>query len=232
MILDLHVHSTYGSRDSSISLEQLAAEARAMGLYGMTLTEHDEPWDPDELARLSAQLGVLFIPAREVQSDMGHVIAFGLSRESWRITRAAELRQEADKCGGYLVSAHPFRYLRDTSRVRPSFLLEDPAWRPASLEEAASHPVFGLVDAIEVVNAHCKEEDNDLAWQTARLLDKPMVGGSDVHSPGWLGDAVTVFSSAIKDADEFPAALRAGGFHPAVGFRQGRLTPFEKAAVG
>ena len=162
MIFDLHVHSLHGSRDSVVSLEQLAAEARAVELDGMALVEHDEPWEPAELARLSAELGVLFIPAREVQSDMGHVIAFGLSAESWRITKLDELRQEADDVGGYLVSAHPFRYLHDTSRARPSFLLEDPAKRPASVEEAASYPVFQLVDAVEAVNAHNKEEEERL----------------------------------------------------------------------
>ena len=83
MIFDLHVHSAHGSRDSSVSLEQLAAEARAMGLDGMALVEHDEPWTPMSLESLSAELGVLFIPAREVQSEMGHIIAFGLSQESW-----------------------------------------------------------------------------------------------------------------------------------------------------
>ena len=228
MIFDLHVHSSHGSRDSVISLEQLAAEARAMGLDGIALVEHDEPWDPNELAELSTELGVLFIPAREVQSDMGHVIAFGLSPERWGITKLEELRQEADNVGGYLVSAHPFRYLYDTSRVRPSFLLEDPAKRPASVEEAAGYPVFRLVDAIEAVNAHNKEEENAFAWETAQLLDLPVTGGSDVHDPGQLGDAVTVFPNAIKNTDDFLLALRAGGFYPATGLRQGRLTPYAK----
>ncbi len=232
MIFDLHVHSLHGSRDSVVSLEQLAAEARAVELDGMALVEHDEPWEPAELARLSAELGVLFIPAREVQTDMGHVIAFGLSAESWRITKLDELRQEADNAGGYLVSAHPFRYLYDTSRARPSFLLEDPAKRPASVEEAASYPVFQLVDAVEAVNAHNKEEENAFAWEIARLLNKPSIGGSDVHGPGWLGDAVTVFPSAIEDADGFLQALRDGGFYPATGLRQGRLTPYGKVVAG
>lgn len=226
MIFDLHVHSVHGSYDSVISLEQLAAEARAMGLDGMALVEHDEPWDPSELAGLSAELGVLFIPAREVQTEMGHVIAFGLSLESWEITKLAELRQEADNNGGYLVSAHPFRYLYDTTRTRPSFLLEDPAKRPASVEEAAGYPVFRLVDAVEAVNAHNKEEENAFAWEAAQLLDLPVTGGSDVHGPGQLGDAVTVFPNAVKDPDDFLLALRDGGFYPAIGLRHGRLTPY------
>ena len=228
MILDLHVHSVHGSHDSVVSLEQLATEARAMGLDGMALVEHDEPWDPVELRELSAELGVLFIPAREVQSEMGHVIAFGLSPERWGITQLDELRQEADNSDGYLVSAHPFRYLYDTSKTRPSFLLEDPAKRPASIEEAAGYPVFRLVDAIEAVNAHNKEEENTFAWETAQLLNKPVIGGSDVHNPGQLGDAVTVFPNAVKDTDGFLLVLRAGGFYPATGLKQGRLTPFAK----
>ncbi len=228
MIFDLHVHSVHGSRDSVVSLEQLAAEARAMGLDGMALVEHDEPWDPKELAELSAELGVLFIPAREVQSDMGHIIAFGLSPERWGITKLEELRQEADNSGGYLVSAHPFRYLYDTSRARPSFLLEDPAKRPVSIEEASGYPVFRLVDAIEAVNAHNKEEENTFAWETAQLLNKRVIGGSDVHGPGQLGDAVTVFPSAVKDPDDFLQALRDGGFYPATWLKHGRLTPFAR----
>ena len=88
--------------------------------------------------------------------------------------------------------------------------------------------MFRLVDAIEAVNAHNKEEENAFAWEAAQLLNLPVTGGSDVHGPGQLGDAVTVFPNAVKDPDDFLLALRDGGFYPAIGLRHGRLTPYAK----
>ena len=45
MIFDLHVHSKHGSNDSNMTVEQLAIEAKLIGLDGLALVEHYKPCD-------------------------------------------------------------------------------------------------------------------------------------------------------------------------------------------
>ena len=229
MIFDLHVHSKHGSNDSNMTLDQLASEAKLIGLDGLALVEHDKPWDPNELERLSQKHGVVFIPAREVQTEEGHIIAFGLGNDSWETSQIERLRDEADKCGGYLVSAHPFRYLNDTSTIRRSFLLEDPSNRPASAKEASAYNVFKFVDAIEVFNAQNDSSENIMGWETAIILNKPMIGGSDVHRKGQLGNGTTVFYEKIDGLETFMAALKGGHFYPSTGLTIGKLRRYPES---
>jgi len=229
MIFDLHVHSKHGSNDSNMTVEQLAIEAKLIGLDGLALVEHDKPWDINELEKLSKQHGILFIPAREVQTEVGHITTFGLGNDSWKVSQIEDLRGEADKCNGYLVAAHPFRYLNDTSKLRPSFLLEDPTNRPASAEEASGYNAFKFVDAIEVFNAQNDSKENIMGWETAKILSLPMVAGSDVHKEGQLGQGTTIFHEKIDGVKTFIAALKGGNFYPATGLRAGKLRRYPES---
>ncbi|PZC50762.1 MAG: PHP-associated [Chloroflexi bacterium] len=212
-----------------MTITQLASEAKLIGLDGLALVEHDKPWDLNELERLSQKHGVVFIPAREVQTEVGHITAFGLGNDSWNISKIEHLRDEVNKCGGYLVSAHPFRYLNDTSKIRRSFLLEDPTNRPASAEEASAYNVFKFVDAIEVFNAQNDSNENIMGWETAKILNKPMIGGSDVHRKGQLGNGTTFFYEKIDGLKTFMAALKRGRFYPSTGLKTGKLRRYPES---
>jgi len=235
MLFDLHVHTSHGSGDSTLSLQELVEEAYAIGLDGACLTEHDTPWDPDELQRIAGQYNnILLVPALEMQTNMGHVIVIGLDRDASEITRATgimgatDLRRVSDEVGAYMIAAHPFRYLLDRSTFHASHLLEDPLRYPGSVEEAMRHPLFNLVDAIEVANGGNTSEENAFAWEVAHRLKKPMVGGSDGHSGDELGRCVTVFPGPIDSKDQFLETLRTGKYYPAVGLREGGLRSFRE----
>ena len=227
MLFDLHVHTSHGSGDSVLTLHELVEEAYAIGLEGVCLTEHDTPWDPDELQRITKQYrNILVVSALEIQTDMGHVIVIGLDSEAIEITGATELRRVSDEAGAYMVAAHPFRYLLDRSTLHASHLLEDPSRYPGSIEEAMRHPLFNLVDAIEVANGGNTNEENAFALEVALRLKKPMTGASDAHSSNELGRCVTVFPGAIHSRYDLLAALGAGEFYPAAGLREGKLHLF------
>ena len=229
MLFDLHVHTSRGSRDSTLSLQELVEEAYAIGLDGACLTEHDTPWDPDELQCIAGQYkNILLVPALEMQTNMGHVTIIGLHRDASEITDATELRRVSDEVGAYMIAAHPFRYLMDKSAFHASHLLEDPSLYPGSVEEAMRHPLFNLVDAIEVANGGNTSEENALAWEVAHRLKKPMIGGSDGHSGDELGRCVTVFPEPVFPPGELLEALRTRRFYPAVGLREGDLCPFRE----
>ena len=77
-LFDLHIHTTKGSSDSNLSPEDLILEADRMGLRGLCLTEHSGPWDLHEFRRFADLHNVVLIRAMEVETDMGHVLAFGM----------------------------------------------------------------------------------------------------------------------------------------------------------
>jgi predicted metal-dependent phosphoesterase TrpH len=231
MIIDLHVHTTRGSGDSSLLPEELVEEAQRIGLEGACLTEHSGPWDRFEFHRFTSHHnGVLLIPAMEVETTVGHITVFGLNSYVPGIRDPKGLRAVADEMDAYVVLAHPFRNLLQNipNNIDNNLLFKGTGRRPQTAEDAADHPIFDLIDAIEVANGATTAAENALAVEVAQLLGKPMVGGSDAHSANGLGSCVTVFPKPITSVEEFMYALHMGDFYPATGLPGGRLKPIGK----
>ena len=108
-IFDLHLHTVRGSSDSGLTTDQLIQEAQRIGLDGVCLTEHSGGWEAAELASAFKGSGLTAIRALEVNTDMGHILAFGLHRYVSGMHTAAGLRKVVDRAGGVMISAHPFR---------------------------------------------------------------------------------------------------------------------------
>ena len=227
MLIDLHVHTTRGSEDSGLAPEQFVEEAIRIGLEGACFTEHSGGWDRLEFQRFAdEQRPLLLVQALEVETNMGHVTVIGLDGYVTGMSDVAELRQVAENAGAYMIAAHPFRRLFDQAANGANLLFKDPARYPQTVEEAAEHPVFSLVDAIEVANGGNTDQENTFALGVAQYLGKPMVGGSDAHSHNGLGACVTAFPEAIGSEQELLEALRAGKFYPATGLRTGTVQRF------
>ena len=226
-LFDLHIHTTKGSADSSLSPEDLILEAERLGLRGLCITEHSGPWDRHEFQRFANRHSVVLVRAMEADTDMGHMLAFGLDRYQSGFHRAEELCRAARKAGGFVVSAHPFRgVLGKHMPDRPYLYRSLPDPIPDTPEGALDHPVFQLANAIEVANGGTADEENEFAMKVAGFLGLPVTGGSDAHSVHGLGKFVTAFRDEISSEAEFLKALHKGTFYPAVGLREGRLRPF------
>ena len=226
-LFDLHIHTTRGSADSSLTPADLILEAERLGLRGLCLTEHAGPWDRHEFAAFAALHNVVLIRAMEADTDMGHILVFGVDRYQSGFHHAAELSRAARAAGGFVVSAHPFRgVLGQHHRTRP-YLYPDPNEPiPTEPAAAAQHPVFALADAVEVANGGTSEAENRFAADVAHHLNMPVTGGSDAHSTHGLGRFVTEFPDEIFDEAQFLAALHRGDFRPMAGLRQGALRPY------
>jgi len=226
-LFDLHIHTTKGSADSSLSPEDLILEAESLGLRGLCITEHSGPWDRHEFDIFASRHNVVLVRAMEVDTDYGHMLAFGLDRYQSGYHRAAELCTAARAVGGFVVSAHPFRgVLGKHMRERPYLYRSLPDALPKEPEEAVDHPVFKLAHALEVANGGTADEENKFAMQVAGLLKMPVTGGSDAHSVHGLGKYVTVFRDEIQNEAEFLKGLHSGKFYPAVGLRDGNFRPY------
>lgn len=211
-IIDLHIHTMVGSMDSDISPKHLAESAKAAGLTGVGLTEHMTPWPDDEVERFRRESGLFVFTTREWSTEMGHIIAFGLDREVRVIARARDLHRACDENGAFMVICHPFRYFPGPSNRL--FASRRDA-HELSAEALAEHPLFQMVDAIEVLNGGCIERENVLAQEVARVLAKPGVAGSDAHMPMEVGRYATVFEKELESEEEMLTELRAGRFQPA-----------------
>jgi predicted metal-dependent phosphoesterase TrpH len=225
-IIDLHIHTMVGSMDSDISPKHLAESAKAAGLTGVGLTEHMTPWPDDEVERFRRESGLFVFTTREWSTEMGHIIAFGLDREVRGIARARDLHRACDENGAFMVICHPFRYFPGPSNRL--FASRRDA-HELSAEALAEHPLFQMVDAIEVLNGGCIERENVLAQEVARVLGKPGVAGSDAHMPMEVGRYATVFEKELESEDEMLAELRAGRFQAARRHQPGVFEALEQS---
>ena len=207
MALDLHVHTSIGSRDCNLSLPRLAEAACQVGIHGFAVMEHDSSWAPERVDCYRQESGLFVCAGREWPTNWGHVIALGLDHELVDIRRLEDLRRLADEAGGYLILAHPFRFFPSGSNY-----LFGPQGNSSTLtlEEMARHPAWELVDEIEVLNYNCTDKENELAAAVARVLGKRGTAGSDAHTFTEVGRCITVLERVVASEGELIDELRAG----------------------
>ena len=222
----MHVHTLGMSSDSELKPHDLPEIARVAGLTGVNLAEHDKVWPRDRQRGYADGSGLFVNFGMEVSTDLGHMIAIGLPEYVSGIRRAATLREELDRVGGYLIVAHPFRYKLDPATVNGR--ANEPI---LSVEQAAELPVFQVVDAIEVANACNTLAENEFAIAVARLLGLPTVGGSDAHSHTGVGHFATGFAEPIQSRRDFLGQLHAGTMEAVHWSTSGRLLRFEPGSV-
>jgi len=205
-LVDLHVHTTGGSADASLRPVQLGPEAGKLGLHGVAVTEHFRVWTDYEVESHAAGTGLLILPGQEYSTSLGHILAFGVKPFSGDSRDPAALYAAAERDGGLLIAAHPFRYFfrTPTQGYHPSTMrTSDPA-------EAATLPIFQFVHAIEALNGHCTEEENDFAGEVAALLGLPTTAGSDAHYADDLGRCVTGLERPVSNVNELIEAIYSG----------------------
>ncbi len=206
MLIDLHCHTFPLSDDSFLSPDQLIERAKAVGLDGVCLTEHDLAWEPDKVRELAERHNFLIIPGIEVNTEDEHILVFGLSRYVDGMHRLAELSQLVAEAGGVMIAPHPYRQLT------PLLRMDDDSWTMA-LERAAANPAFQRVCALEAINGRSTQDENLFSWQLCARLGLPAVAGSDAHEPNDIGTCATRFQRPIADVEDLVRELKAGRFH-------------------
>ena len=209
MLIDLHCHTRLGSEDSFLTPVELIQRAKALGLDGICLTEHDWFWPPETLARLSEEHGILVVPAVEVTTEEGHLLVFGATRYIFGMHRAAFVRRLIDEVGGAMVVAHPYR--RQFREDEPP----DESGHLPSVQRACENSIFGVVDAVEILNGRASNGENGFSFQLGERLRLRGCGGSDAHSLAEIGSCATLFTRRITCLEELIVELREGRFQAA-----------------
>ena len=227
-IIDMHMHTVLGAYDSSLKPDDLAAEAVRVGLTGVNISEHDRLWDRYVLDKFRSEKHPLFVNnAMEVSTDLGHIICVGLNEYVPGIRFLKKLRGIVDEAGGYLIVAHPFRHFFD-----PVYFMRL-GKKPYEMEPEvlAKLEVFQYVDAIEGLNGFNSVRENIMALRVAKLLGKPVSGGSDCHSTQGIGYYCTLFERDVETPEQMVRELRAGRFHAGHDLAAGNLTHFTETSL-
>jgi len=209
MVIDLHVHSAPASPCSSVTVEQLIEEARAIGLDGICLTDHNHRWDPREVEAWRQKYGFLILRGNEITTDQGDVLVLGLEEDIKGVIKIEDLREKVLKVQGFMIAAHPFR----------GFLTFGIGYLGLTPKKAGKRPIFQGVDAVEVMNSRVSENENNFAAQVAEILGLPVIGGSDAHKPGEVGRYATRFADPVRNERDLIEALKKSRFSP-VAFRE------------
>jgi len=183
--IDLHSH-TFFSPDGVSSPEEMIAAARAKGLHGLALTDHNTCEAVDFLAARGYLRpdglpvdGFLVIPGVEVSTGEGHLLCLGTTLPDAPKLKGAPAREVCRVIhahGGLAIPAHPYDYLR------------------AGIREAVLETLE--IDALEVFNAATPFKGcNDRARVYAAGRGLPMTAGSDAHHEAAVGTAYTVLGT-------------------------------------
>ena len=212
MFIDLHCHTKY-SGDTRLEPAELIRSARQGGLDAICVTEHDSFCASEPVEKAAREEGFLVFRGVEINTDKGHILAFGVKDDCWKekrgyYSRIEFVRPVVESCGGILVPAHPFRMVGGASAANSIYEMD-------------------YIAAIEVLNGENNDPENDLAIKTWAQLGPPGVGGSDCHFARDVGRCLTWFENSISSLGELIGEVKAGNVLPAYKDQQGNFIPME-----
>lgn len=193
MYFDLHIHEKTHSEDSGLSLEQIVLEAKARGLDGIAVTDHDTLGLKPQAEILSERHGIHIFVGAEVWTRQGDLLVFGVDEIPAQRVDAQTMVDMVNTRGGATIAAHPYR-----SNGR-------------GLGDVIG-TLQGLT-AIEGYNGRTEPHQNLKATELAERMGLPCTGGSDAHQPGEVGRYATYFKVPVHSERDLITALKAGSFN-------------------
>jgi hypothetical protein len=203
MLIDLHTHTSPNSDDSFLSPGQLIRKAKESGLDGICLTEHDWYWTNGAVAPLVKENDFLVIPGVEINTEVGHIVAFGVDEFKFGTHHISVLREELDKTGGFMILAHPYRH---------NFYSGDNI--DEAIEKCRYNSVFKYVDNIEALNGKANKRQKAFSLELAKQFGWKGTGGSDAHEMKDIPSCATYFERKIRNREELIQELKAGRYKP------------------
>ena len=202
--LDLHVHSER-SPDGCMQLDEIVSQARACGLQGIAVCDHDLA-----LEHVTQYDDFVVIPGIEVSTERGHLLGLFVSQpiQTKQFDKAVDA---IHACGGLAVMAHPFEHSQDAGR------LDD---------------VMHRLDGIEVWNGRADRKNkqaNAMALALAKQWNKPVTAGSDAHVLEEIGNGAGVLHVDELTEEAVRRALLCGV--PYVEGRRGRSVCVAKSQL-
>lgn len=194
MLFDLHIHQNLHSKDSRLAIETAVEEAKALGLSGIGITDHDDLGLRNHVDKLSKELNFLIIVGVEIYTLDGDLLCYGIDEMPSERLSAEDTIQYVHERGGICIAAHPYRH----NNRGLGQLIES---------------IDGL-DAIEAFNGRTDHISNTKALDVAKLRNIPATGSSDAHQDGEVGTFVTAFEDSIYSERDLIKAIKSKKFKP------------------
>lgn len=200
----MHVHSSH-SNDGTVSPKEILKHAKKIKLDGIAITDHNEIAGSLKLWKeFKNEADFLVIPAMEVSSSEGHILALGVKEKVPRDLSPKETIGRITDLGGLAVASHPYRF-----------------WSGLGEENVKS----ANFEAIEVVNSRSLKKENRNSERLASELKCGRCGGSDSHSLAHLGNAYTVLGNSTYNYENVLEQIRKGNTTGEGQFRKATETP-------
>ena len=214
LAVELHTHSA-ASHDGRDPVDLLLAQARAVGLDAIAITDHDTIDASLVAVEKAPEYGLIGIPGVEVTTAAGHVIALGVTELIPAGLSFGETLSRIQDAGGIVIIPHPFQPSR--SGVAPNITRDE----------------LAAADAIEIYNSRLLTgRANRKAETFARARSLPMTAGSDAHISEMVGQAVTYIDADPADGVAGILAAIAAGRTSVDGKRTPWHISFRQAAGG
>jgi len=191
--VELHTHTDFDPADViAYSAHQLIDDAARQGFDVLSITCHDGLQWSSSLADYASTAGILLIPGVEATVEGRHVLIYGLQRfrPPMSFSQLRALRRSHPEI--LILAPHPF-FPGRTSLGQKLLQYED------------------CFDGIEYSHFYTRQMNfNQKAVETARALDKPVVGTSDVHLLRQLGKTYSYVKVRERTVPSVVAAIKAG----------------------
>ena len=205
MLLDLHSHSV-ASDDSRATVEQYVKwtgvlRRKGYRIDGFVLTEHRQFGFDSDYSELAAANDVTILKGSELDTNSGHFLVFGVTRElADRVDfmdvgmDAVELIRAAGETGGVAIPAHPGRF------------------GIGLYEFIQNGGDFGAVKVVEHLNGSNRPGEQERAEELIGRYGYAGTGGSDAHLVSAIGSCMTDFERHIATEEDLVRELGSGDF--------------------
>ena len=201
MKFDLHCHTKEGSLDSKVPVETFANRFKILGYDGFMIADHNsyrgcKAWD--NLEDKSAYEGLTVIRGIEYDTkDAGHILIIMpddiyLPIFKSRGMKCARLVYLVHLFGGICGPAHPYG-------AAASSMMSIGKCNPKILRN---------MDFVETFNTCELPSSNEMAVHLAEKYRLPGIGGSDAHSPRYIGMAYTEIHHHITCNNDLIRAIK------------------------
>ncbi len=192
MLAELHCHSIYSKRikvphEGMDKPKAMLLHAKRLGIDVIAISDHDEFRGAQEAVKPGKNIGIIVIPAEEVTTANGHMIALGIQEKIKPMMSALETIDLIHSQGGIATAPHAFDINND------------------GLRGLAKH-----CDAMEAFNAINIDRISNFKGLSFAVENKiPMIAGSDAHSLVMMGRGLTELPD-VHDIDGALNAIRKG----------------------
>jgi predicted metal-dependent phosphoesterase TrpH len=182
-ISDLHMHTIF-SYDGTASVKAVLGRARVIGLDVIAITDHDEIRGALLAEQLAPQYGIQVIPASEVTTGEGDLLALGIRKLIPAGMTLIETLLRVGDQGGYCIIPH---------LMAGGVGMKSLSY--GAVRKASRHPEAGkIILGIETLNATALDRESGVfADLLAHRSKISKVGNSDAHVLDAIGLGVTEF---------------------------------------